>query len=88
MTEELETIATKLETEQVLITNSALPVNILNDTIKVCQKLGIKYKKVASIFDISSKQIQITRISEFPDQRLIGKGGSSFRSGINGKYDP
>ena len=71
MTEELETIATKLDTEQVLITTSALPENTLNDTIKVCQKLGIHYKKVASIFDISSKQIQITRITDFQISDLL-----------------
>ena len=71
MVEELETIATKLDTEQVLITTSALPENTLNDTIKVCQKLGIHYKKVASIFDISSKQIQITRITDFQISDLL-----------------
>ena len=71
MTEELETIATKLEIEQVLITTSTLPENILNDTIKVCQRLGIKYKKVTSIFDISSKQIQITRITDFQISDLL-----------------
>ena len=71
MTEELETIATKLDTEQVLITTSALPENTLNDTIKVCQRLGIKYKKVTSIFDISSKQIQITRITDFQISDLL-----------------
>ena len=71
MTEELETIATKLGTEQVLITTSALPENTLNDTIKVCQKLGIHYKKVASIFDISSKQIQITQITDFQISDLL-----------------
>ena len=71
MTGELETIATKLDTEQVLITTSALPENTLNDTIKVCQKLGIHYKKVASIFDISSKQIQITQITDFQISDLL-----------------
>ena len=71
MVEELETIATKLETEQVLITTSVLPENTLNDIIKVCQKLGIHYKKVASIFDISSKQIQITRITDFQISDLL-----------------
>ena len=71
MLEELETIATKLDIEQVLITTSALPENTLNDTIKVCQKLGIHYKKVTSIFDISSKQIQITRITDFQISDLL-----------------
>ena len=71
MVEELETIATKLDTEQVLITTSALPENTLNDTIKICQKLGIHYKKVASIFDISSKQIQITQITDFQISDLL-----------------
>ena len=71
MTEDLETIVTKFETEQVLITTSALPENILNDTIQVCQKLGIHYKKVASIFDISSKQIQITQITDFQISDLL-----------------
>jgi FlaA1/EpsC-like NDP-sugar epimerase len=71
MTEDLETIVTKFETEQVLITTSALPENILNDTIQVCQKLGIKYKNVTSIFDISSKQIQITRITDFQISDLL-----------------
>ena len=44
MTRELEDIATKLGTEQVLITTSALSENTLYDIIKTCQKLGIKYK--------------------------------------------
>jgi len=69
--EELETIATKLDIEQVLITTSDLSENTLNDTIKVCQKLGIHYKKVASVFDISSKQIQITQISDFQISDLL-----------------
>ena len=71
MTQELESIITKLDIEQVLITTSALTENVLNETIKICQKMGIHYKKVASIFDISSKQIQITRITEFQISDLL-----------------
>ena len=71
MTQELESIITKLDIEQVLITTSALTENVLNETIKTCQKMRIHYKKVASIFDISSKQIQITRITEFQISDLL-----------------
>jgi FlaA1/EpsC-like NDP-sugar epimerase len=71
--DDLETIAKKLKTRQILITNSSLSLETLNGIFNICKKTGVKYKKVTSIFDISSKEVQITKISHFQTSDLLGR---------------
>jgi FlaA1/EpsC-like NDP-sugar epimerase len=70
---DLETIARKLKTSQMLIANPNLPLETLNDIFNTCKKMGVIYKKVSSIFDISSKEFQITKISHFQTGDLLGR---------------
>ncbi len=71
--EDLEITAKKLGTSQVLIANPHLPLEVLNGIFSTCKKIGIKYKKVASVFDISSKEFHITKISHFQTGDLLGR---------------
>ncbi|MBC8282256.1 MAG: polysaccharide biosynthesis protein, partial [Nitrospinae bacterium] len=88
--EDLEITARKLGTSQVLIANPNLPLEALNDIFNTCKKIGLKYKKVASVFDISSKEFHITKISHFQTGDLLGRNPvsldlASMRSMISGK---
>jgi len=71
--EDMEVIVKKLKTSQVLIADPNLSLETLNGIFNTCKKMGVKYKKVASIFDISSKEVQITKISHFQTSDLLGR---------------
>ena len=71
--EDLEFTAKKIETNQVLIADPSLSLETLNGIFNTCKKIGVKYKKVVSVFDISSKEFHITKISHFQTGDLLGR---------------
>jgi FlaA1/EpsC-like NDP-sugar epimerase len=88
--EDIENIARNFKSSQILITNQSLPLETLNGIFNTCKKIGVKYKKVGSVFDISSKEVQITKIRHFQTSDLLGRAPVpldliSMKKMINGK---
>jgi FlaA1/EpsC-like NDP-sugar epimerase len=83
-------LASELEIKEILIAINTISTESLGGIIDICTRCGVKYKIVASITDLSTKEVHISKIKKIEIQDLLSRDQvsldlASLRSLIKGK---
>ncbi|MCH7499206.1 MAG: polysaccharide biosynthesis protein [Nitrospinae bacterium] len=66
-------LAKGLEIKEILIATNTISTESLGDIIDICTRCGVKYKITASITDLSTKEVHISKIKNIGIQDLLGR---------------
>lgn len=66
-------LAKGLEIKEILIATNTISTESLGDIIDICTRCGVKYKITASITDLSTKEVHISKIKSIGIQDLLGR---------------
>jgi len=83
-------LASGLEIKEILIATNTISPESLGDIIDICTRCGVKYKIVASITDLNTKEVHISKIKNIAIQDLLSRDQvsldlASIKSLIRGK---
>ena len=62
-----------LEIKEILIATNTISTESLGNIIDICTRCGVKYKIAASITDLSTKEVHISKIKNIGIQDLLGR---------------
>jgi len=79
-----------LEIKEILIATNTISTESLGDIIDICTRCSVKYKIAASITDLSTREVHISKIKNIDIQDLLGRNQvsldlASIRSLMQGK---
>ena len=66
-------LASGLEIKEILIATNTISTESLGNIIDICIRCGVKYKIAASITDLSTKEVHISKIKNIGIQDLLGR---------------
>lgn len=88
--QDIPSLAEELSIKELLIAINAISTESLGEIIDICTRCGVKYKIAASITDLSTKEIHISKIKSIGIQDLLSRDQvsldlASLRSLMQGK---